>query len=110
MFKKNEVVLQRSTSKKGSITVTAKIIDSGDLRIDGHDLTSQGKNLFGTTEVEWIIIVTANHIPAFQSALESEAPILTSLKTRFSDQNTAKIKPFLDEQGIPYKFSNRIGD
>ena len=110
MFNKKEIVLQQASTKQGSTTVTAKLNDNGDLRIDGHDLTTQGQNIFGTSEYEWIILVKAGDLPALQTALKTNRKILPALKNNFSGDKSATLKPFLEQHNIPFKFSNRMGD
>ena len=110
MFRKKEVVLQRKKNQQNSITVKAKLIENGDLRIDGHDLTHQDKNMFGAKEYEWALIVSSDNIPQLQKELGSQADILKSLKLHFSDDNSAKLKSFLEEHQIQFKFWNRVGD
>lgn len=87
-------------------TVTAK----GDVCIEGQDVGDEVERLLGAREYEWAWTIRAQHVPALLAALNATDGVIAALKRRFSDDQAAGLKSFLDEHDIPHESWSRMGD
>ena len=109
---KQNVVLRDVQDNLGSRYLAASFTPEGNIKIEGQDLGSGVEQGFGEgiREYEWAWVVNAAHIPALKQALEAPVDVLEELKTRFSGDQAALLKKFLDDQNIPLDAWSRLGD
>ncbi|MBP6471582.1 MAG: hypothetical protein KBE23_17135 [Chloroflexi bacterium] len=109
---KRTVVLRDVHDNLGSRYLAASFTPEGNIKIEGQDLGSGVEQVFGEgiREYEWVWVVKAAHIPALEQALGEPVDVLESLKTRFSGDQAALLKKFLDDQNIPLDPWSRLGD
>ena len=112
--KPKTVVLRDELSPKGSRYLSARLSENGDLSIEGQDLGSGVEEFWGAglREYEWTIVVGAIHIGKVVAALGGTDgdDVLSLLAARCSDNERYASKDFLEKQGIPVEFWNRVGD
>ena len=82
----------------------------GDLVIEGQDLGDAVESYFGVREYEWIWTIRARDLPSLLNALGPSSDVLAGLSERFSGDNAADLKSFLDSHDIPHEVWSRMGD
>lgn len=105
-----QVVLRQSRDEDGSRYLAATLDGAGDLRIEGQDLGDGVERIFGMREYEWVWTVRAADLPALRAALDGRADLLAALQHRFSGEQAAGLKAFLDENEVPHESWSRVGD
>jgi hypothetical protein len=85
-------------------TLEARLLDSGDLVIEGQILGLKKE------EYEWTITVRAHVLPGLAAALggtQHEADVLCLLAARFAEDERYATREFLEEHRIPHDFWSR---
>ena len=89
-------------------------MNNGDLHIEGHDLGSGVGDVFGggMREYEWVLTVRAAYLQRMISVLGGHEgdDVLLLLAARCAEDQRYASKSFLEEQGVPVEFWNRVGD
>jgi hypothetical protein len=109
---KASVTLRQNRDQLGSRYLGASLAADGTLTIEGQDLGDGVERIFGAgnREYEWVWGIASDGVARLKVALECD-DVLVALAERFSNDAADELKPFLDDHGIPYKWSwSRIGD
>ncbi len=106
------VTLRDTRDEGGSRYLGARLKADGTLLIEGQDLGPGVENFFGPglTEYEWAWIIRPPGVRKLKLALACDDDVLAALRDRFSGDAAAGLKPFLDDNGIPYEPWSRVGD
>ena len=72
----------------------ARLLENGDLLIEGQDIGSTAEQFFGEREYEYEVHIEAHYVPAV---------LLWLLKERFTSDIT--FRSWLDELKIPHRFA-----
>jgi len=104
------VVLRNIRDSGGVRQLEASLSDKGDLVIEGWDFGAGVERVFGEREYEWIWTIRAGDLPILRHALGQDSDLLSALSRRFTGDNAAELKPFLDSHQVPYEIWSRIGD
>lgn len=101
------VVLHEERTQSLWRTLTARVSQEGDLRVDGQDLSrSMG-------EYEWAYTVKAADLPALMNALggTGDDDLLTLLSARCTGREADRqLRRLLDQHDIPFGFWSRIDE
>jgi len=106
----NSVILRSEKEFRDSRFLEASLTAEGDLVIEGQDLGDTVEKYFGVREYEWVWTIRAGDIPVLLKALGSTSDVLTALSMRFTGDNAAELKSFLDSNEIPHEVWSRMGD
>ena len=120
IFGPRRVVLRDERTTGDRRFLSAAIDAQGDLIFTGHDLGDGVGVLSGYSEYEWTVTIAAVDVPKLAAALNvrgvfgtswrCNGRLLRALQRRFSGGNESQLVPFLEKQGIPHAFWNRVGD
>lgn len=87
----------------------ARVLENGDLLIEGQDIGSTAEELYGEREFEYEVRVAAEHVPAVLLWLLKERFATQALTSQgFSLQgftSTVDLRRWLDEHHIPSQFA-----
>ncbi|MFK7766785.1 MAG: hypothetical protein AB8B55_06150 [Mariniblastus sp.] len=106
------IILRRTRDKLGSRFLGATLTSDGTVTIRGQDLGRGVAEVFGAgnTEYEWVWTIPPDSVTALCKSLDCGDDVLAGLQSNFSGDDAAKLKSYLDESGIQYKASSRLGD
>ena len=104
------VVLRDVRDAQGTRHLQATLTDMGDLVIEGQDLGDGVEQIFGVREYEWIWTIRARDLPSLVGAMGATSNVLAMLSERFSGDNAAGLKSFLDSHDVPHEVWSRMGD
>lgn len=109
---RGSVILRDLRDEEGTRYLSAALSEEGNVVIEGQDSGNGVEKIFGVgiREYEWIWTILAVDVPALLSALEAKNDILDEMHKRFSNEEAAKLKPFLDDYEIPYQAWSRLGE
>ena len=112
MFGRKKVTLRNLRDNQGIRYLTASLLSDGTLKIEGQDLGEGVERVFGPNncEYEWSYTIQPPDVLALASALGDGGNVLFALRKRFSGDDAADLKQFMDEHGIRYAFWSRVGD
>ncbi len=109
-MKGKSVVLRSIKDARDSRHLEAAITADGDLEIEGQDLGDGVEQVFGVREYEWIWTIRARDLPSLLDAMGSSSDVLAAMSERFSGDNAADLKSFLDSHDVPHEVWSRMGD
>jgi 6-pyruvoyl-tetrahydropterin synthase len=92
-MKISEITLIDSKSERVSVNLTAKILENGDLILEGQDLGNLVKETFGDSDYEYVLKIKAEF---------KDTMLLNLIKERFA--NDSDFRAWLDEKGILSEF------
>ena len=104
------VILRDDVGPDDRRRLSARYASNGDLLIEGQDIGKSVEVFFGFREYEWSWTVGQADHPKLLKALGSKKNLLSEIKARFSGDDAGLIEDFLKSHGVPYSFSNRLGD
>jgi hypothetical protein len=104
------VVLRNVRDAQGTRHLQATLTGEGDLVIEGQDLGDGVEQIFGVREYEWIWTIRARDLPSLLDAMGGSSNVLATLRERFSGDNAAELKSFLDSHDVPHEVWSRMGD
>jgi hypothetical protein len=104
------VVLRNVRDSQGTRHLEATLTGKGDLVIEGQDLGDGVEQIFGFREYEWIWTIRARDLPSLLEAMGATPNVLAALSERFSGDNAAELKSFLDSHDVPHEVWSRMGD
>lgn len=103
------VTLRDTRDADGARRLTAALT-GGDLVIEGWDHGAGVERVFGYREYEWVWTIKSNDVPRLREALGNPPDLTEALRSKFSGEEAAELKPFLDSKEIPYEAWSRTGD
>jgi len=96
------VVLRDVRDPQGDLRyLEASVTAAGDLVIEGQDLGDGVERVLGVREYEWVWKVRSPYVAALARALGVSGDVLSVMEERFSGENAAGLKNFLDSHGHP---------
>ena len=106
------VILRDVKDALGSRYLAAFLTVEGDVVIEGQDVGDGVEQVFGDgiREYEWTYTIHAAHIPTLRQALAASGDVLAALRERFSGDDAASLKQFLEDRDIPHDVWTRLGD
>lgn len=90
--------------------LTAELKGDGTLEIHGLDRGDAVEKYFGYREYEWYWTLSAEEVTKLQGVLGTDRELMTALAERFSGDQAADLKAFLDANQIQCAVWSRNGD
>jgi hypothetical protein len=107
---RRHVVLREIKEQGDWRHLEASINDAGDLVIKGTDYGDAVEKHFGVREYEWVWTIRASDMPKLLESLDTTGEPIEALSSRFSGDEAAGLKAFLDANNIPHEAWSRLGD
>lgn len=107
-------LLYKLENNSKNLEIWASINHSGNLIIEGHDLSADLPKMFGPdiTEYEWTNTIKKKDFTKLRKILNGKDSdnILKIFVKRFSGDKAMEISAFIKDNDIQHKFWNRMGD
>lgn len=98
------VELRQERSGRNTRALTVRTSRGGGIVIEGLDTGPAVESHFGSSDYEWAIVIAAEDVDAYVSALGGQPgddDPLDLLEARYPGDPRCVMKTFLDEHGIP---------